>query len=115
MCTEYFTNVISTPVQFRASHPNSYLNFRLPDLYVSGRQNGKEQREKEARQKWGEDLGKMKERVYASVARVLEQKVAEWKRFDSNTYTDRVASVNGDGRDVGLLAEWLGGVDIRKG
>ncbi|KAK1753258.1 hypothetical protein QBC47DRAFT_388083 [Echria macrotheca] len=114
MCTEYFT-AISTPVQFRAGHPNSYLNFRLPDPYVSPKQNGKVQRQKEARQRWCEDLGKMKGRVYASVAKVLEEKVAEWKRFDSNTYTDRVKSVNGDGGagDVGLLARFLGGVNIK--
>ncbi|KAK0651092.1 hypothetical protein B0T16DRAFT_434405 [Cercophora newfieldiana] len=108
MCTEYFTTVISTPVQFRAPHPNSYLNFRLPDPYVDGKQKGKEQREKQARQKWCEDLGKMKAGVYAAVARVLREKVAEWKRFDSNTYTDRVRSVRGDGGDVALLTSWLG-------
>ena len=78
---------------------------------------GKEQREKEARQRWCEDLGKLKGRVYASVARVLEEKMAEWKRFDSNTYTDRVhenGSVRGDrGQgDVQLLAGWLGGTSL---
>ena len=111
MCTEYFTHVISTPVQFRPSHPNTYLNFRLPDLYVNGRQNGKEQREKEARQRWCVDLGRFRERVYASVARVLGEKVAEWKRFDSNTYTDRVDVTSLTG-DVGFLAGWFGGLQV---
>lgn len=109
MCTEYFANVITTPVRFRAGHPNTYLNWRLPDLYVDGRQKGREDREKDARKKWCEDLGKMKGRVFAAVGRVLEEKVAEWKRWDSNTYTSKVKSVKGD---VDMLAGWLGGVGL---
>ena len=109
MCTEYFANVITTPVRFRAGHPNTYLNWRLPDLYVDEKQKGREEREKEARMKWCEDLGKMKRRVFAVVGRVLEEKVAEWKRWDSNTYTSKVKSVKGD---VEMLAGWLGGVGL---
>lgn len=108
MCQEYFSAVISTPVQFRAGHPNTYLNWRLPDLHVSGKQKDKEAREKSAREAWCRDLGEMKKRVYAAVVRVLEEKVAEWKRYDSNTYTDRIRSVNGGGGDADLLAGWLG-------
>lgn len=63
----------------------------------------------EARIKWCEELGKMKGRVFAAVGRVLEEKVAEWKRWDSNTYTSKVKSVKGD---VELLAEWLGGTSL---
>ncbi|KAM7211199.1 hypothetical protein V8F06_013409 [Rhypophila decipiens] len=109
MCTEYFANVITTPVRFRAGHPNTYLNWRLPDLYVHGQQKGKDAREKEARIKWCEDLGKMKGRVFAAVERVLEEKVAEWKRWDSNTYTSKVESVKGN---VDMLAGWLEGVGL---
>lgn len=46
----------------------------------------------------------MKGRVSVAVGRVLE-KVAQWK-WDSNAYTSRVKSVEGD---VELLAGWLGG------
>ena len=49
--------------------------------------------------------------MYASVARVLGEKVAEWKRFDSNTYTDRVDVTSLTG-DVGFLAGWFGGLQV---
>ncbi|KAM7189110.1 hypothetical protein V8F33_010231 [Rhypophila sp. PSN 637] len=97
MCTEYFASVAAmTPVRFRQGHPNTYLNWRLPDVYVDSRQKGREEREREARMKWGEDLGRMKERVFGAVGRVLEERVAEWKRWDSNTYTSKVKSVKLD-------------------
>jgi hypothetical protein len=122
MCTEYF-NVIPTPVRFRSGHPNTYLNWRLPDPYVDPKPKTKPQKEAEARIKWCEDFGKIKERVFASVGRVLEERVAEWKRFDSNTYTSKVKSVNGGdgggtdgggGGDVGLMARFLGAMQIGK-
>ena len=122
MCTEYF-NIFPTPVRFRSGHPNTYLNWRLPDPYVDPKPKTKPQKEKEARIKWCEDFGKIKEKVFASVGRVLEERVAEWKRFDSNTYTSKVKSVNGEdgagtdggGRgDVGLMARFLGAMQISK-
>lgn len=113
MCTEYFTT-FPTPVRFRSGHPNTYLNWRLPDPYIDGKQKGKQEREKQARIKWCEDFGKVKERVFALVGRVLEERVAEWKRYDSNTYTSKVKSVNGDvGKgDVGVIASWIGAMGL---
>lgn len=122
MCQEYFTSVISTPVKFRSGHPNTYLNWRLPDLYVDGKQKGKKEREQKAREGWCRNLGEMKRRVYAAMVRVLEEKVSEWKKFDSNTYTDRIrngetGSVGGGAgmEDAGGLVGWFGGLGLGKG
>ncbi|KAK0625817.1 hypothetical protein B0T14DRAFT_542947 [Immersiella caudata] len=90
MCEQHFS-IISTPVKFRSGHPNTYLNWRLPDLYVDVRPIGtRKDREQMAREGWCRDLGEMKRRVYAAVVRLLQEKVSEWKKFDSNTYTDRI-------------------------
>ena len=118
MCTEYLSSITPTPVQTRKGHPNIYLNWRLPDPYISAKQTDKAKREKDARIQWCQDLGKMKAWVFEAVGNVLVTKVAEWKRWDSNTYTSKVKSVKGGGERgqeegavggaVGVLAGWLG-------
>jgi hypothetical protein len=89
LCQHYF-NVIATPVRFRSGHPNTYVNWRLPDIYVD-----KEDEESIARAKkiWYEILGQMKGQVYAAVGRVLEEKVSDRKPHDSNTYTERITRI----------------------
>jgi len=47
-------------------------------------------------------LEEMKKWVYAAAVRVLEEKVSEWKKFDSNTYTGRIR--NGETGSVGGVA-----------
>ena len=64
----------------------------------------------------------MKAWVFEAVGSVLVTKVAEWKRWDSNTYTSKVKSVKGGGEGgpeggavggaVGVLAGWLGGMGL---
>lgn len=101
-------------MRFRPSHPNWYLNWRFPDPYVDGKLQGKSEREKDARIEWSVDLKKMKGKVFETIGEVLKTRVAEWKRFDSNTYTSKVLSMNGDAGGpngaVGMLTEWMGGL-----
>ncbi|GAB1312329.1 hypothetical protein MFIFM68171_02539 [Madurella fahalii] len=108
LCMDYF-NVIATPVSFRSEHPNTYLNWRLPDMYVNSLEDeASVERERKA---WRATLGQMKRRVYAAIVRVLEEKVSEKKSHDSNTYTERITTV----KDVDNLANWLEGVQLRGG
>ncbi|KAL2149068.1 hypothetical protein VTH82DRAFT_1754 [Thermothelomyces myriococcoides] len=96
LCQDYF-NIIGTPVRFRSGHPNIYLNWKLPDMYVA---NEKDQKAIEAaREDWCKVLGDMKARVYKAVIRVLEEKVTDRKPLDSNTFTDRITDV-GDIKDI---------------
>lgn len=108
LCQDYFS-IIGTPVRFRAGHPNVYVNWRLPDIYVNKLKNKDDV--KAARDKWCQMLGEMKAKVYISVIRVLEEKVSQTKAHDSNTYTERITGV----KDAVGLAGWLGGLQIRGG
>ncbi|KAK3983869.1 hypothetical protein QBC44DRAFT_386193 [Cladorrhinum sp. PSN332] len=108
LCQEYFTT-IATPVRFRSGHPNTYLNWRLPDMYVNNLKN--EAAIKAERDLWGQRLGQMRSRVYAAVLRVLEEKVSEKKALDSNTYSERITAI----RDANHLANWLEKVELRGG
>ena len=108
MCQEYF-NLIATPVRFRSGHPNTYLNWRLPDMYVATRERNSAASIQRLREAWCQDLGEMKRRVYAAVVRVLEEKVSERKPHDSNTYTDRITGMG----DTNHVANWLENVQLR--
>jgi hypothetical protein len=105
LCQHYF-NVIATPVRFRSGHPNTYVNWRLPDIYVD-----KEDEESIARAKkiWYEILGQMKGQVYAAVGRVLEEKVSDRKPHDSNTYTERITRI----ADPNHLANWMESLHLK--
>lgn len=108
LCQDYF-GVIGTPVRFRSGHPNTYINWRLPDMRVDSLKNAEDaRREKEA---WCERLGQMKGKIYTAVVRVLEEKVSQKKAQDSNTYTERITGVG----DAAGLAGWLEGLQIRGG
>jgi hypothetical protein len=99
LCQHYF-DAIATPVRFRSGHPNTYLNWRLPDIYVD---KDDEKSIERARKTWYEVLNEMKKRVYTAVARVLEEKVPDKKPHDSNTYTERITAV----ADPIRLGDWI--------
>ncbi|KAL2166625.1 hypothetical protein VTG60DRAFT_2444 [Thermothelomyces hinnuleus] len=105
LCQDYF-HVVATPVRFRSGHPNTYLNWRLPDVYVPDDRD--EAAVEAARRAWCEVLGQMKGRVYAALVRVLEEKVSDRKPLDSNTFTDRITGIG----DPTHLANWLATVRI---
>ncbi|KAL2126462.1 hypothetical protein VTI74DRAFT_856 [Chaetomium olivicolor] len=105
LCQHYF-NVIATPVRFRSGHLNTYLNWRLPDIYVDEGDEGSIERE---RKTWYEVLGQMKGQVYAAVARVLEEKVSDRKPHDSNTHTDRITGAG----DPNHLANWIENMQLK--
>ncbi|KAK4157294.1 hypothetical protein C8A00DRAFT_29719 [Chaetomidium leptoderma] len=109
LCQEYF-HVIATPVRFRSGHPNTYLNWRLPDMYYVGGEDSAITTSsiERARRDWCEILGRMKGRVYAAVVQVLEEKVSDKKAHDSNTYTDKVSGV----KEMDRLAGWLEHVQL---
>jgi hypothetical protein len=99
LCQQYF-GAIATPVRFRSGHPNTYLNWRLPDIYVD---NDDEESIERARKIWYDVLDKMKKQVHTAVARVLEEKVPDKKPHDSNTYTERITAV----ADPIHLGDWI--------
>ncbi|KAL2143053.1 hypothetical protein VTI28DRAFT_393 [Corynascus sepedonium] len=105
LCQEYF-NIIATPVRFRSGHPNLYLNWRLPDIYVDRDDEASVEAAKKA---WYEVLTNMKSRVYANVVRILEEKVSDRRAHDSNTFTDRITGAG----DVSHLTNWLEGVQLK--
>lgn len=105
LCQEYF-NVIATPVQFRSGHPNLYLNWKLPDMYVD---RDDEASAEAARKAWNRVLDGMKSRIYAMVVYILKEKVSESKPNDSNTFTDRITGAG----DVSHLANWLESVQLK--
>ncbi|KAH6838582.1 hypothetical protein B0I37DRAFT_348266 [Chaetomium sp. MPI-CAGE-AT-0009] len=103
LCHEYFA-IISTPVQFRAGHPNTYYNWRLPDIYVENNDPATIDRAKVA---WNNTLDEMKKRIYTALVRVLEDKVSGKKPNDSNTYTDRITM-----GDPNYIHNWIGKLQI---
>ncbi|KAK3295261.1 uncharacterized protein B0H64DRAFT_474260 [Chaetomium fimeti] len=103
LCKEYFA-VISTPVLFRSGHPNTYLNWRLPDIYV---ENNDPVAVDHAKVEWNNTLVEMQKRIYTALVRVLQDKVSGKKPNDSNTYTDRITT-----GDPNYVANWLGQMRI---
>lgn len=103
LCTDYF-DIISTPVRFRAGHPNTYLNWRLPDIYVENKDPVTIDRAKAA---WNSILDEMKKRIYTALVRVLLDKVSGKKPNDSNTYSERITT-----GDPNYVAKWLGQIQI---
>jgi len=87
LCRYYF-NIIPTPVQFRDSHPNTYPNWRLPDIRPRSTSAKDTQ---EANEEWLEIMDQMKARVYLDLRRVLVEKTTDRKMNDSNTYTDKLS------------------------
>jgi hypothetical protein len=87
LCRYYF-NIIPTPVQFRDSHPNTYPNWRLPDIRP---RSTSAQDTQEANDEWREVMDQMRARVYLDLRRVLVEKATDRKMNDSNTYTDKLS------------------------
>lgn len=86
LCRYYF-DIIATPVHFRDGHPNSYVNWRLPDVRP---QSNKPQDMQQASNDWCKIMDQIKTKVYADLRRVLEEQKTDQKVNDSNTYTDRL-------------------------
>ncbi|KAK5658638.1 hypothetical protein OQA88_2031 [Cercophora sp. LCS_1] len=84
---QYYFDIIATPVRFRDGHPNTYLNWRQPDLYASS---GDSEVVEEAKRVWREIMDQLKARVYADLRRLLVEKATDKKQNDSNTFTDRI-------------------------
>ncbi|EAQ91669.1 hypothetical protein CHGG_03604 [Chaetomium globosum CBS 148.51] len=103
LCTDYF-DIISTPVRFRPGHPNTYLNWRLPDIYVEGKDPVAVDR---AKAEWNSNLDEMKKRIYVALLRVLQDKVSGKKPNDSNTYSERITTGDAD-----YISKWLGKIQI---
>lgn len=82
---QYYFDVIATPVRFRDSHPNMYLNWRPPDVRVVDGEDVEQ-----AKDRWRLVIDKMKARVFLDVKRLLIEKVTDKKQNDSNTTTDRI-------------------------
>lgn len=87
LCRYYF-DIIATPVHFRDGHPNSYVNWRLPDVRP---QSNKPQDMQQANNDWCKIMDQIKTKVYADLRRVLEEQKTDQKVNDSNTYTDRLS------------------------
>lgn len=87
LCRYYF-DIIATPVHFRDGHPNSYVNWRLPDVRP---QSNKPQDMQQASNDWCKIMDQIKTKVYADLRRVLEEQKTDQKVNDSNTYTDRLS------------------------
>ncbi|KAK4451287.1 hypothetical protein QBC34DRAFT_295800 [Podospora aff. communis PSN243] len=85
LCQYYFA-IIATAVRFRDGHPNTYLNWRPPDIRLP---EGSDDVEQE-RAIWCRVIDQMKIRVYADMRRLLAEKKTDKKYNDSNTNTDRI-------------------------
>ena len=85
---QYYFDVVATPVRFRDGHPNTYLQWRLPDVYA---QSEAIVDVEEARTGWRMVIDQVKARVHADLRRILVEKATDKKRNDSNTYTDRIS------------------------
>lgn len=87
LCQYYFAMVNQSGVRFRDGHPNTYLNWRLPDVYADERDKDAVIR---ARKAWREAMDGMKARVYDDLRRLLVEKATVKKQNDSNTFTDGI-------------------------
>jgi hypothetical protein len=87
LCRYYF-DIIATPVHFRNDHPNSYANWRLPDIRPRSKS---PQHLQEACDVWRETMDQIKARLYTDLRRVLVEKASDKKQNDSNTYTDFIS------------------------
>ncbi|KAK0655020.1 hypothetical protein B0T16DRAFT_3191 [Cercophora newfieldiana] len=85
LCHSYF-DIIATPVHFRDGHPNTYLNWRPPDVRLP---EGNEDVD-EVKAIWRSVIDQMKMRVYTDMRRLLVEKATDKKQNDSNTNTDRI-------------------------